>query len=480
MVLACGVYSREPWTGGTTGGLGDERVRCGFVVGVGGMGLVSEEWVMIVCVCVMGWCRFQGWCREEWVNVVVLCVVCAVVQGLVVGGMGNVVVWCVCAVVSGAGVGGMDIHGLNLCIHAVLLDKETPSITNTAFSVPCTCHSPVPMLDARMYSLKMISKCKKFKGTVLTEITMAQQIQYGSYTSQYSPIPLRQFEVSNSQGVMPTCFNPSDQGTRCHLEPSTLQFGAFSMELWTEIQFMRLNSYEFDENDLEHLTPSMLGCGGPLMPRAKPSSSRQRVSPRQILEERPVLRQEEDITPPRFRTGGRIRPIPSQSTPTSSERRRRRQLYEEEQERPLRPMQGPSYSRVEEDVCIALCYIFSVIADPTILAGPVSPIAKPTKSPTKDELKRMLQEMQVKYEQAQEEIRVLREKNARLEERVRQSIPVLRPVSPQQIEERDNLPGPSWQVDELAQPPQREISIKEGRKSIPILRPVIPQESEED
>ncbi|KAF8795709.1 hypothetical protein HNY73_000176 [Argiope bruennichi] len=155
------------------------------------------------------------------------------------------------------------------------------------------------------------------------------------------------------------------------------------------------------------------------MPKAKPSTSRQSVSPRQILEERPVLRQEEDITPPRFRTGGRIRSIPSQSTPTSSERRRRRQLYEEEQERPLRPMQGPSYSRVEED----------------ILAGPVSPIATPKKSPTKDDLKRMLRELEVKYEQAQEEIRVLRDKNERLEEVARRSIPVLRPVIPQESED---------------------------------------------
>ncbi|KAF8795707.1 hypothetical protein HNY73_000174 [Argiope bruennichi] len=92
----------------------------------------------------------------------------------------------------------------------------------------------------------------------------------------------------------------------------------------------------------------------------------------------------------------------------------------------------------------------------------------------------MLQEMQVKYEQAQEEIRVLREEKERLEERIRHSDPILRPVSPQHVEERYNLPGPSWQSDELEVVPRREVSKKFAFKKVPVLRPVIPLESEED
>ncbi|KAF8794342.1 hypothetical protein HNY73_002333 [Argiope bruennichi] len=45
-------------------------------------------------------------------------------------------------------------------------------------------------------------------------------------------INTRQFPQDNLKYQMlmvSTCFNPSDHGTRYHLEPSSLQFGAFSM-----------------------------------------------------------------------------------------------------------------------------------------------------------------------------------------------------------------------------------------------------------
>ncbi|KAF8763811.1 hypothetical protein HNY73_021950 [Argiope bruennichi] len=53
--------------------------------------------------------------------------------------------------------------GQLICVHAILLDKGTTSITSTVFSVPCTCYPSAPILDARKYSLKMTSKYKKFK-----------------------------------------------------------------------------------------------------------------------------------------------------------------------------------------------------------------------------------------------------------------------------------------------------------------------------
>ncbi|KAF8765039.1 hypothetical protein HNY73_023054 [Argiope bruennichi] len=202
------------------------------------------------------------------------------------------------------------------------------------------------------------------------------------------------------------------------------------------------------------------------MPKAKNSKSRRTDSSRQ----NPEVNMESTYMFPsgrRTEEGRRIwvpciyhststRP----STPPSTDGRRRGRDEEEQQH--LRPEQGPSHGRVEEEVRIAMCNIFSAIEDLIKLGAafrskcsnlgiktlphhryPFELSQKTFMDQIRaifEEGRKCVDEACAEKDRLQAENERLKAENERLKEVNGRSIPVLRPVSPQFPEESEVIP----------------------------------------
>ncbi|KAF8784424.1 hypothetical protein HNY73_010103 [Argiope bruennichi] len=149
----CG-YLLVPWIGGRAEGVSNERLSCGF------------------------W----GWCWEAWAMPVYSSDVC----------WSNETPFPICRLTAFLSLGENCVDSRHLdgqgtfsrfrkevisggqlpCVHAALFDKGPTSIASTVFSVPCKYYPSAPMLHTRKYSLKVISKYKKFKDTVSLQIIL--------------------------------------------------------------------------------------------------------------------------------------------------------------------------------------------------------------------------------------------------------------------------------------------------------------------